>query len=93
VPLVFEWDEEKADANLRSHAVSFREAATVFGDPLTLTIDDPVHSTEEDRLITMGLSHAGRLVVVVHVERGDTIRIISARSATRRERRTYEEGP
>ena len=89
--LTSEWDESKAQENLRKHGVSFEEAATVFGDPLSLTIDDPLHSPEEDRLIMIGQSYRGRMLVVVHAERGDNIRIISARLATPRERRTYEE--
>jgi len=92
VALLFEWDSDKAQQNARGHDVSFEEAATVFGDPLSLTIDDPVHSTEEDRFVTLGRSVDGRLLVVVHTERGDTVRIISARRATRRERTAYEEG-
>jgi uncharacterized protein len=90
--LTFEWDANKARENLQNHGVSFEEATTVFGDPLSLTIDDPTHSAEEERSIIMGRSYRHRTLVVVHVERGDTIRIISARPATRRERRTYEEG-
>lgn len=88
--LTSEWDESKAQENLRKHGVSFEEAATVFGDPLSLTIDDPLHSAEEDRLIMIGQSYRGRMLVVVHAERGDNVRIISARLATPRERRTYE---
>lgn len=65
---------------------------TAFGDPLSVTITDPDHSTSEDRFLLVGLSEAGRLLVVSHVERGDEIRLISARVATRRERRVYEEG-
>lgn len=90
--LTFEWDEKKARKNLKKHGVSFEEAATVFGDPLSLTIDDPLHSKYEKRFVTMGGSIRRRILVVVHTERGDNIRIISARVATRRERRTYEEG-
>ena len=89
--LLFEWDLEKARQNVRKHRVSFEEAATVFGDPLSLTIDDPAHSVEEDRFVTLGLSVNRRLLVVVHAERGDTLRIISARRATARERRAYEQ--
>lgn len=89
--LTFEWDEKKAKQNLRKHGVSFEEAATVFGDPLSLTIEDPLCSGEEERFVTMGMSIQGRLLVVVHTERGDNIRIISARRATRHERKTYEE--
>ena len=90
--LTFEWDEEKAKRNVRKHKVSFEEASTVFADPLSLTIPDPLHSEEEDRFVTMGMSIKGRLLVVVHTERGDIIRIISARLATPRERRDYERG-
>lgn len=88
----FEWDPEKARINRQKHRVSFEEAATVFGDPLSLTIPDRVHSTDEDRFVVLGLSEIGRLLVVVHVEREHRIRIISARVATRKERRNYEEG-
>ena len=89
--LTFEWDERKAKRNLKKHGVSFEEAATVFGDPLSLTIDDPLHSKHEERFVTMGESVRRRILVVVHTERGDNIRIISARVATRRERKAYEE--
>ena len=64
--LSLEWDEHKAQENVRSHGVSFGESSTIFGDPLSLTIDDPLHSIEEDRLVTIGLSIRGRIVVVVH---------------------------
>ena len=87
---IFEWDIEKADANLKKHGVSFDEATTVFGDPLSLTIQDPLHSNEENRFITTGFSEAQRQLVVVHADRSDKIRIISARSATPGERRRYE---
>jgi uncharacterized protein len=87
----FEWDPEKAGANERKHGVSFGEAATAFGDPLSLTIADPDHSDREDRFVLLGESFRGRLLVVVHTEREDRIRLISARLATRRERRAYEE--
>ena len=88
----FEWDPEKAAKNLRKHKVSFTEAATVFGDDLSITVDDPDHSEQEDRYITIGLSHQGRLLMVAHTERSDTIRIISARELTSTEREAYEEG-
>ncbi|HSE36360.1 MAG TPA: BrnT family toxin [Blastocatellia bacterium] len=88
--MVFEWDERKAQANLKKHQVSFEEASTVFGDPLSLTIDDPVHSEEESRFVTVGKSITGRVLIVVHSDRGDYIRIISARKATRHERKQYE---
>jgi uncharacterized protein len=87
----FEWDAEKAATNVRKHGVPFDEAATIFGDPLSLTYHDPDHSWEEERYITVGTSHAGRLLVVSQTDRGENVRIISARIATRRERRKYEE--
>jgi uncharacterized DUF497 family protein len=92
MPLSFEWDEKKARSNATKHGVRFDEASTVFGDALSLTIPDPAHSQTEDRFVTLGRSHRGKLLVVVHTGRGDNIRIISARPASRRERRTYEEG-
>jgi len=73
------------------HGVSFDEAVTVFGDPLSLTIEDLIQQTCEQRFVTIGASNIRRLLVVVHLERRDTIRIISARTATRRERQSYEE--
>ncbi len=88
--LLFEWDPDKARQNARKHGVSFEEAASVLGDPLSLTIADPVHSVGEARLVTLGLSVNRRLLVVVHTERGETVRIISARRATARERTAYE---
>jgi uncharacterized protein len=88
----FEWDSAKAEANLSRHGVSFEEALTAFADPLSSTIADPDHSESEQRYILLGLSSRGRLVVVAHTERGDKIRIISARLASKRERRSYEEG-
>lgn len=88
--LFFEWNENKANTSFKKHGVSFEEATTVFGDVLSITINDPLHSIDEDRLIIIGHSHKNRLVVVVHTERGDKIRIISARPATRRERNFYE---
>jgi uncharacterized DUF497 family protein len=92
MPLRFAWDARKAAANLRKHGVSFGEAATAFGDPLSITIADPDHSVAEQRFILIGRSRNDHLVVVAYVERGETIRIISARPASRRERITYEEG-
>jgi len=88
----FEWDEDKAAANERKHGVPFTEAETVFADPLALTGYDPDHSDEEDRYITMGTSIEGRLLVISHTDRDDKVRIISAREATRKERRDYEDG-
>jgi hypothetical protein len=86
-----DWDPEKEVRNRRKHGVSFREAATVLADPLSTTFPDPDHSKEEERHVTIGMSQQGRIVVVAHTEEGDTVRIISARRATRRERRFYEE--
>ena len=88
----FEWDPEKARANLAKHRVGFEEAASVFGDPLALSFDDPDRSVGERRKITFGHSRQQRLLVVAHTERGGRVRVISARAATRRERRQYEEG-
>ena len=90
--LNFEWHANKAKSNLEKHGTSFEEASTVFGDPRSLTIPDPLHSELENRFITVGSSHRGKLLVVVYTERGDNIRIISARAASRRERQSYEEG-
>ena len=86
----FEWDRAKAERNVKRHRVSFDEAVTVFYDPLAATFDDPDHSVREHRLITIGNSSRGRLLVVVHVEGGDSIRIISARLTTARERKRHE---
>lgn len=90
--LEVEWDGEKAWANYTKHGVTFREAVTVFGDPLSLTIADPDHSATEDRFVTIGESSGGRTLVVIHTERGRRLRIISARVATRGERISYESG-
>jgi len=89
--LRFLWDPRKAAANLRKHDVGFGEATTAFDDPLSVTIVDPDHSTDEQRFLLLGLSNRRRLVVVAHSERGESIRIVSARRANRRERRIYEE--
>jgi uncharacterized DUF497 family protein len=88
----FQWEKDKAAANISKHGVSFEEASTVFGDPLSRTIPDPLHSEGEHRSVTVGLSATTRFLVVIHTDRNDTIRIISARRATPRERRVYEEG-
>ena len=90
--LTFEWDKRKAAGNRRKHGVTFEEATTVFGDPLSLTVADPLSSRGEHRFVIIGLSHRSRVLVVVHTGRGDNIRIFSARRATRREKTTYEEG-
>jgi hypothetical protein len=87
----FEWDPRKAERNLKRRRISFAEASTVFYDPLAKTIADPDHSATENRELTIGQSHAGRLLIVSHTQRQDRIRIISARLPTRRERRQYEE--
>jgi uncharacterized DUF497 family protein len=87
----FAWDRSKATVNLLKHEVSFEEAVTAFYDPLSRTIVDPDHTTEELRFLLIGLSSRGRLLVIAHADLGDQIRIISARLATRRERWTYEE--
>jgi hypothetical protein len=91
--LRFEWNARKAAANLKNHGVSFREAASVFRDPLSITISDPDHSGSEARYVDLGLSYHLRLLVVSYVERGKSIRIISARRATRPERLEYEAEP
>lgn len=88
----FEWDPVKARKNLRKHGVTFEEASSVFHDPLAVTGANPDHSEGEERMVTFGLSSLGRLLVVAHTERGDAIRIISARATTQHERRIYEEG-
>jgi uncharacterized DUF497 family protein len=90
--LSFEWDEEKAKANLKKHRVSFDEATTVFIDPFSITIPDPDHSADEQRYIDLGSSDKGRVLVVVYTERGSNIRIISCRKATSSERKLYDEG-
>jgi len=86
----FTRDPIKERRNKRKHRIGFQEATTVFGDPLAKTISDPDHSTGEERLLTVGQSNVGRLLVVCHIEQGDTIRIISARRATAHERIDYE---
>jgi uncharacterized DUF497 family protein len=88
----FEWDPVKAARNLRKHGVSFLEATTAFGDPMSLTIFDPDHSEREDRFLLLGRTFSGRLVVVVHTDREDSVRVVSARMATSHERKTYEDG-
>jgi uncharacterized DUF497 family protein len=93
IGFLFEWSSAKAEANLRKHGVGFEEATTVFGDALSRTIHDPEHSTAEARYVTMGRSTAHRLLVVIHTEREQRIRVISARPATKREQMQYEESP
>jgi uncharacterized DUF497 family protein len=86
----FEWDGTKATSNLKKHRLSFDEAVTVFYDPLAATFADPEHSDDESRLVTVGYSARGRLLVVCHVERGGVVRLINARRATTRERTRHE---
>jgi uncharacterized protein len=87
----FEWDSRKANSNLTKHDVSFEEAATVFGDPFSLTISDRDHSDTEERFVLLERSYRTKLLVVVFTERGENTRVISARPASRRERKIYEE--
>ena len=89
--LLFEWDPEKAAKNEKVHGITFDEASSAFGDTLSLIIYDPLHSEEENRFILIGTSHKNRLLVVVHIEPENRIRIISARKATKNERKQYEE--
>lgn len=90
--IAFEWDPQKAIANKRKHGVTFDEATTAFGDPFGMMVDDPRHAVGEIRMALLGYSQANRLLAVMFTERGDRIRLISARTATRRERKDYEEG-
>jgi uncharacterized protein len=88
----FEWDPRKSDANLKKHGLSFHEASTIFGDPLSITFNDPDHSVGEHRFLTFGYSITNQLLAVIHTERHGKTRIISARRATRQERKIYENG-
>jgi uncharacterized DUF497 family protein len=88
--VIYEWDAKKAKENLRKHGVSFDEAVTVFYDPLSATFNDPDHSMEEPRFVSVGYSSRGRLLFVSHTEHEEAVRIISARRATARERRRHE---
>jgi uncharacterized DUF497 family protein len=87
----FEWDVKKANLNLQKHGISFEEASTAFGDLLSITIEDPLHSVDENRFILIGKSVALNTLVVVHIEQYENIRIISARKATKNEQKAYEE--
>ncbi|HEY9897507.1 MAG TPA: BrnT family toxin [Candidatus Sericytochromatia bacterium] len=89
--LQFEWDERKAAINYRKHGISFNEARTVFNDPLSITIADPEHSSNEERYLDIGLSAEGRVLVVIYTERASKIRLISCRKATPKERKIYEQ--
>ena len=88
----FEWNPHKAQINIKKHNISFAEATTVFNDPIAQTFDDPAHSIDEQRFITIGYSSNNKLIVLAHTDRGEKIRIISARKATPKERRFYERG-
>ncbi|WP_133511139.1 BrnT family toxin [Candidatus Thiosymbion oneisti] len=88
----FRWNPQKADINSKKHGVSFEEASTVFGDTLSTTYPDPEHSVQEERYVIIGLSSGNRILVISHAYRGETIRIISARQATKREQNFYEYG-
>ena len=88
----FENDPAKASLNLKKHKVSFEEAASVFGDPMAYTFADPDHSIGEERLLMFGLSRTARVLAIVYTHRRGKYRIISARPATRHERKIYEEG-
>lgn len=88
----FEWDASKAERNLSKHGVSFEEAKTVFDDPLYVDFYDPDHSKDEERYLIVGESDRGRLLIVSYTERGDSMRLISAREVKRTEREAYEEG-
>ena len=90
--MIVEWDHRKAAANARKHGVTFQEAATVLEQALSITFRDPDHSMEEFRFLTIGLSSIGRILMVAHTDRAGAVRLISARPATRSERRFYEEG-
>ncbi len=90
--MAFEWDTDKAAANLLKHGVSFDEARTTFDDPLYVDFYDPDHSIDEHRYVIIGGSQQGRLLLVSYTERGEIVRLISAREVTRAERETYEEG-
>jgi len=89
--LLFEWDPKKARVNIKTHGVSFDEASTAFRDPFSQTINDPLHFEDQERFVLIGRSIQGRLLVIVHTDRGERIRIISARLATKKERFRYEE--
>ena len=89
--LGFTWNAAKSAANVRKHGISFEDASTAFGDPHSITVPDPLHSAAESRFALIGATKRGLIVIVSHTERNDTVRIISARKATRHERATYEE--
>lgn len=86
----FEWDPAKASSNIDKHGVTFEEAVSVFGDVFASTINNVLNSATEERFITLGLSHRRRLIVIVHTDRGESVRLISARLASPTERRQYD---
>jgi uncharacterized DUF497 family protein len=90
--VIYEWDPKKAAQNQKKHRVSFDEAVSVFSDPFALTFDDPDHSTNETRFITIGTSMKGRILFLSHADKGeDHVRVISARGATKSEAHVYQE--
>ena len=89
--VIFEWDDKKAAKNIQNHKVTFEEASTVFGDPFSIPIYDPLYSKKEDRFVTIDNSYLQNILIVIHCDRGDNIRIISARKANIYERKQYEE--
>lgn len=90
--MILEWDPEKPASNYTKHGVDFHEAGSVLDDPLSTTFPDPDHSLDEQRYLTIGSSLSGRILVVAHTDRGEAVRLISARQATPSERRFYEQG-
>jgi len=90
--VILEWDPKKAASNLAKHGVDFHEAGTVLDDPLSTTFPNPAHSLDEERYITIGMALSGRILVVAHTDRGEAVRLINARPATRSEREFYEQG-
>ena len=88
--ILFEWNPKKAKSNVKKHGITFDEAISVFKDTLSLTIGDPLHSQDEERMVIIGVSRKNRFLTVVHTDRGKKVRIISARKSTKGERRFYE---
>ncbi len=89
--MIFEWDKNKAESNQKKHGISFSEATTVFGDPLELTINDPEHSLNEYRFLSIGKSERGEILIVAYSEeKENNIRVISARRVTKKEKKNYE---
>ena len=89
--LGFEWDEEKASANLKKHRVSFDEAVSAFDDPMLITFSDPLHSEGEERFLSIGISSKNRVLIIAHTDRANKVRIVNCRKATASERKQYEE--